>query len=297
MKKSISIEKEICSIKSTTNELDQTSVDPIEGEDENSDSRKVCVPFDFSFCSIISVAFIVILVAAVAIKIFFPAIDSIQANIEHKMIGKSIVYNFYSLLEGSNYADALKLIDSQGSGFDVDSLTSGLKAQIGTTDIVGCDILDVIGKEDQSVVNTVISYIQNGQVQTKNQSVLVKNTPSGWKISLDGLVKRFKVKPLLVTIGKVISFTPQEIEYCKEGINLKIKIRNNIYKKVGINGLLTLKTTTGEFSKQIKTVVKSQVQYDHNMLFDNASGEPEKLIISLNGKGFEKSEIPLKIIR
>ena len=297
MKKSIIIEKEICDIKSITNELDQTSVDTIEGADKNSDSRKACMPFDFSFSSIISIAFIIILVAAVAIKIFFPAIDSIQANIEHGMVGKSIVYNFYSLLENANYADALKLIDSQGSGLDVDSLASGLKEQIGTTDILGCDILDVVGKGDQSVVNTVISYMQNGQVQTKNQSVLVKNTPSGWKISLDGLIKRFKIKPLLVTIGEVISFTPQEIEYCEEGINLKIKIKNNIYEKIGLNGVITLKTTTGEFSEKIKTIIKSQVQYDHNLLFDNASGEPRKLIISLNGKGFEKSEIPLEIIR
>jgi hypothetical protein len=125
----------------------------------------------------------------------------------------------------------------------------------------------------------------------------VKNTPQGWKISLSGLVKKFKLNPVLVTIGNVLSITPEEIEYCEDGINLTMKIKNNKYKKVSMIGYLTLETVSGGYNKNVDTVVKPLVQYNHNLLFSNAGGDPKKLIVNLSGKGFKKCEIPVEVMQ
>jgi hypothetical protein len=226
----------------------------------------------------------------------FPAIDSIQANIEHRKMGKAVVYSYFNFIQNANYSEALKLVDGGESGLATASLMDDLMKQLGSTEIVGCDVLDVSDSNEQSIVNTAISYMVDGQFKTKNQSLIVKNTPRGWKISLNGLVKKFKLNPVLVTIGNVLSITPEEIEYCEEGINLTMKIKNNTYKKVSMIGNLTLETVNGGYNKDVDTVVKPLVQYDHNLLFSNAGGDPKKLIVNLNGQGFKKCEIPVEVV-
>lgn len=251
---------------------------------------------DFSFSALISYGFIILLIAAVAYKFVFPTIDSAEANISHKKIGKSIVCSYFNLLQNTKYSEALSLLDTSNTDYNVDSLVNSLRDEFGSTDIIGYNVMDVIDSSDSSIVNTVVSYIdKSGKVLKKNQSFLVKNTPEGWKISLNGLIKKFKLQPTAATIADSFIISLKEIEYCYEGINLKINIRNETYKKFNINGTMCMVMNSGySFTEPINSVLKSKVNYDHNILFSNSNGEPYEVILNLDGSTYT---LPVKIIK
>lgn len=285
----------LCSFEQTE-EQELEGIENIEEEIKDESSRNTS-EVDFSFCSLISVLFFILLITAAAYKIIFPAVDSFQANITNKKIGKSIVYNYFNLLETANYAEALNLLDVENSDFDIDSLTETLEKELGTTNIVDCNILSVFDNKDYSIVKTIVSYINQGKINTKNQEMLVKNTPEGWKISLNGIIKQFKLDPVSAAFGEELKITLDEIEYCIEGINLKMHVKNNTYSKVKMNGKFILKTENGSYTENINTFVKSKVKYNHNLLFNTASGEPTSLKIDLQGRDYTACTLPVSIKR
>ena len=262
----------------------------------NSDSEESS---DFSFSSIIRYGFIIMLIIAVTYKFVFPTIDSIEANLTHKKIGKSIVSSYFNLLQNTKYSEALKLLDTNSSPYSIDSMINNLKTEFGSTDIVGCNVLDVIEDKDSSIVNTIVSYVDNtGNVLKKDQSFMVKNTPQGWKISLNGLVKKFKLQPTAATYSDSFIISLEEIEYCVEGINLKVNIKNESYKKFNINGKINLNMRTGySFSEPIQSVLKPKVSYEHNILFSGSNGDPYEVVINLDDKKYQTCTLPVKIIR
>lgn len=267
----------------------------VKSKNKNHESSQTSPPIDISFSSIVSVIFIGLLIAAVTFKFIFPTIDSLNASITHKKIGQSVVYSYFNLLENTNYAEALKLLDIDGGSLSTDSLLNELQQQFGTTNIVDCSVLNVTENTDYSIVNTVISFLNDGKMQTKNQDILVKNTPKGWKISLNGVIKKFKVDPVSATFNKNLILTLDEIEYCVEGINFKIKVQNDSYSNINMKGKLTLKTTKGSFPANIESLVKPKVNYGHNTLFDSAAGEPIEIMIELEGKDNDERTLPVTI--
>ena len=297
MKKSIRIDENNANIlnddiQEEISEFDQELMQ----KSNNRKNKEESTPnFDISFSSIVSVIFIGLLIAAVAFKFIFPTIDSLDANITHKKIGQSVVYNYFNLLENTNYAEALKLLDIDDGNLSIESLLNEVKQQFGTTSIVDCSVLNVTENIDYSIVNTVISFLNDGKMQTKNQDILVKNTPKGWKISLNGVIKKFKVDPVSATFNKNLTLTLDEIEYCVEGINFKIKVQNNSYNSINMKGKLTLKTTTGSYPSDIEKMVNPKVNYGHNVLFDNAAGEPIEMIIKLEGKDISERTLPIAV--
>ncbi|MGE5329104.1 MAG: hypothetical protein ACM3KR_06340 [Deltaproteobacteria bacterium] len=254
---------------------------------------------DISLSGIISYAFIIILLISVAYKFVFPTINSLEANLTHKKIGKSIVSSYFNLLENTKYSEALKLIDTNNSKYSVNSLIDSLKTDLGSTDIVGCNIMDVIEDQDSAIVNTVVSCMDNtGKVFKQDKSFLVKNTPEGWKISLNGLIKKFKLQPVSATFSNGFIISLDEIEYCVEGINLKINIKNKTYNEFNINGTISMNMSTGyKFSEPIKSILKSKVNYNHNILFNGSNGEPYEVVIKLEGSNYKPQTLPVKIVR
>jgi len=253
---------------------------------------------NFSFSTIICYGFIIMLIIAIIYKFVFPTIDSIQANLSHQKIGKSIVSSYFNLLENTKYSDALKLLDTSNSQYSIESLISNLESELGSTNIVGYNVLDVIENQDSSTVNTMVSYVdKTGKVLKKDQSFLVKNTPQGWKITPNGLVKKFKLEPNIANFGNGFKISLQEIEYCTEGINLKLKIKNETYKKFNINGVIDMNMTTGyHFSQPINTVLKSRVSYEHNILFNGSNGEPNQVVIKILSPENQTRTLPVKIL-
>ncbi|MGE5473847.1 MAG: hypothetical protein ACM3UU_06465 [Ignavibacteriales bacterium] len=277
------------------NEDENVEIVYVEASEGSSDSRSD-ETLNFSFSSIISYGFIILLILAVAYKFVFPTLDSAEANLTHKKIGKSIVSSYFNLLQNTKYSDALKLIDTSSSEYSVNSLVNDLKSEFGSTDIIGYDVMDVIDNNDSSVVNTIVSYIDSsGRVLKKDQSFLVKNTPDGWKISLNGLIKKFSLQPAAATISNSYIISLKEIEYCIEGINLKVNIQNQTYKKFNINGTICMNMNTGySFSEPINSLLKPKVNYDHNILFNNSSGQPNEVILKLDGNNYT---LPVTIIK
>lgn len=258
---------------------------------------KSSAPLELSICTLLSTVFLVLLIAGVTVRFVFPGINSYQAGIKNVKVGKSIVYNYFNLLENSNYEQAMKLLDVDSSAFNSESLAETINQQFGTNSIVGCDISEVIDKSDYSIVNTAITYVNDGIKKTRNQSMLVKNTPEGWRISLNGIIKRFNLDPVSASFDNKFSLRLEEIEYCVEGINLKFKVNNNTYEKIGMNGDLMLSTETGKYKANINSTLMPKVNYDHNVLFEKAEGEPETLIINMNGRDNDNKELPVKIIK
>jgi len=252
---------------------------------------------NFSFSTIICYGFIIMLIIAVVYKFIFPTIDSIQANLSHQKIGKSIVSSYFNLLENTKYSDALKLIDTSDSQYSINSLINNLESELGSTNIVGYNVLDVVENQDSSIVNTIVSYVdKTGTVQKKSQSFSVKDTPKGWKITIDGLVKNFKLEPSVATFGSGFKITLQEIEYCTEGINLKLNIKNQTYKKFNIDGVIDMNMSNGSrFSQPINTVLKSKVSYEHNILFKGSSGEPNQAVIKIVSPENQTRTLSVKI--
>jgi len=278
-----------------SNDLIESNSDIANESKENVAEESV----NFSFSSIISFGFIIIIIIAVAYKFVFPTIDSLQADITHKKIGKSIVSSYFNLLENTKYSEALKLIDTSNSQYSVDSLINNLKSELGSTNIVGYDVMDVIESKDSSIVNTIVSYTDStGKVLKKDQSFLVKDTPQGWKISLNGLVKKFKLQPTAAIIANSFIISLEEIEYCVEGINLKVNIKNQTYKKFNINGTISMNMRTGyNFSEPIQSVLKPKINYDHNILFNGSNGEPYEVVIKLDDNNHQTYTLPVRIIR
>lgn len=274
-------------------------------DDENSNQKPETIEqdeqlsqkttFDFSFSAVITYLFIILFIIAFALKFIFPSINSIEANIKHRKIGKSIVYNFFDLLENSDYESALNLLDINNANANVDYLINMLKSEFGTTKILDCDILNIFDKDDYSVVETMISYENEGKVFTKNKSLLLRNTPEGWKITLTGLIKSFKIEPFSATFDNAFTLTLDEIEYCVEGVNLKLKVENHTYKKKNMRGKMELKTVIGTYPIDVNTVLKPKVKYEHNFLFYDAEGEPIELVISFEGRDNLVRNIPIKI--
>ena len=255
------------------------------------------IPIDLSFSTIISLLFFAFLIVAVAYKIVFPTIDSYGANITHKKVGTSIVYNFINLLQNSKYEEALKLLDVNEPNYSVNALMNSLQQELGTTNIVDCNVLNVQDNKDYTIINTVVSYVNKGKLENQNQPFLIKSTPQGWKISLSGVIKKFNIDPVTATFGEDFSMTLEDIEYCIEGINLKVKVKNNKYSDILMKGNIKLSTSSGTYPLSVDTMLKSKVKYDHNFLFTGASGEPTELVIDLVGKGFSRCILPLKIKR
>ena len=250
---------------------------------------------DFSISGLISILFIVFLVIAVFYKFIFPTVNSIDAGITNKKVGKSLVYNYFNLIKNANYGEAIKLLDIGNSDFNVNSLMSSLNQQIGSKNIVDCNILNVTDGKDYSIVDALVSFNNNGKTQTTNQSLLVKDTPKGWKISLNGIVKSFKLDPLTATFDNTFSIKLDEIEYCVEGINLKLKVENETYQNASMKGNMILSTESGDYSANINTLLKGKVNYEHNIFFTNAIGQPTKLLINFIGKSNENRVLPLVI--
>lgn len=304
MKKSIKISTNIQETAKSTVEnypdlnIENQEIEYVEGsEDTTGSDSEECS--NFSFSSIICAGFIIMLIIAITYKFIFPSINSMEANLTHKKIGKSIVCSFFNLLENTKYSEAVKLLDVSNSQYSVDSLIDNLKNQFGSTDIVGCNVMNVIENQDSSVVNAIVSYIDStGQVLKKDQSFLVKNTPQGWKISLNGLIKKFKLQPTSAVFFNSFRVTLEEMEYCVEGINLKIRIENNTYKNFNIKGIVDMNMTTGlSFSQPIESILKSKVCYNHNILFNSSSGEPSEIVLKLEGDRYGDRKLPVKIIR
>ncbi len=289
-----------------TDVLTDESSEPIEqmkdesAKEKDSGSRgEKCRQLDFSFCNIISTFFLIFLVLGVMYRFVFPTINSFEAGMTNKKVGKSIVYNYFSLLENSRYTEALKLMDVGSIVASPDVLADMIKREFGTTNIVGCDILDVKDTSEYSIVHALVSYVDKGVTQSRKQSMLLKNTPDGWRISLDGMMKKFNLEPFSMFVGSNgdIELKPEEIEYCAEGINLRINISNISYKQIPMKGDITLITQTGGFSASLNTSVKPKVSYDHNILFTGADGVPKKILLNLQGKGYSQQELPVQIRR
>lgn len=254
------------------------------------------ISLDFSFSSLISVIFTVFLIVALSYRFIFPTLNSFEANISHKKIGTSIVYNYFNLLQNSNYDDALKLLDVGDSDYNVNSLMGMLEQQLGTTDIVDCDVINVQDNSDYSIVNTIVSYMNQGIVKSQNQSILVKNTPKGWKISLNGIIKKFNIDPVSATFNDSFTLTLKDIEYCVEGINLNLVVHNNKYKEVQMKGNISLKTTEGTYQAEVDSKLKPKVNYNHNLLFKGATGEPIEVNLEFEGNGYNNAVLPVKIL-
>ena len=259
------------------------------------DDNKIQSSVDFSISGLISILFIIFIIVAICFKFFFPTVNSIEASITNKKVGKSLVYNYFNLLKNSQFTEALKLLDVTDSDFNINSLMSSLDNQIGSTNIVDCNILNVTDKQDYSIVDTLVSYNNNGKIQTTNQSLLVKDTPKGWKISLNDIIKSFKLDPISATFDNSFSVELDEIEYCVEGINLKLIVENNTYQSIDMKGNMTLSTGNGNYSVEINTLLKGKVKYEHNVLFIDATGDPMKLLINFPGKGNHNCVLPLII--
>jgi hypothetical protein len=255
-----------------------------------------------NFYTIISLTFLALLLVGIVFKFIFPTIDSIRADIEYKKMSKSVVYDFMGLIKETNYKGALNLTDFKQSNPKTEALTQMIHSQIGSNNIVNTKIVDVLSNKkvsswinDQNftVVKTLITFKIGETVQSKVQSFLVKSTPKGLKISLDGLIKSYNLIPNTVTIDKKYCMTLNQLDYCVDGINLRIRISNQTYEKLPMKGKLTLETTEDKYITNIDLQLSPKVNYQHNILFSQAVGEPEKLIIEMGGS--KPMEIPIEV--
>lgn len=285
--------------------IEQKKSEPAEFEqeyelagDSPSESEDTEVVYsNISLSGLISYLFIFILIGAIAMKFIFPTINSFEANMTHKKIGKSIVANYFNLLENAQYDDALKLLDATDTNNSMDSLLNSIQNEFGGNKIVDYNIVDVIDNEDYSIVNTLVSVSNNGQIIQKDKSFLVKDTPKGWKISLSGLIKKFRLEPAKLSFNGKYTITAQDIEYCVEGINLALKVENCTYRKIDVKGNMKLCIADGPYCPaDFITTLKSRVIYKHNVLFEGLTGEPTELIVTTNADPYNTYRMPINII-